>query len=243
MAERDKIVKGMAEELWRRANGWSRRQPYAVDIPDAAFKAATDLARLYTDANESLPAMMKAFNKAMAKEDDVTYPAHSFGVLVAQAALGTYVHASLDEMFVIPTFSVEYRKRINDLTWTGDVPEQELVIAGSRVNPKGPKDFTLHPTGAFEGKEAHDFESTPHTKTVAEVRQLLGRRAKKCHRDCPGWAVFETVRGDEVQVCDECNTLQGKAVRLSDDDVAQLPEAQKALREIGAEHLEQNGRR
>lgn len=111
-------------------------------------------------------------------------------------------------------------------------------------NPKRTKiqDYTMHDRSELEGKPSHSFESAPHTKSLAEVRQLLARRRQKCHRDCPGWAVFETVRGDEIQVCDECNTLQPKAVRLSDDDVAQLPEAQKALREVVAEDLEENPR-
>lgn len=108
-------------------------------------------------------------------------------------------------------------------------------------NPKSKiQDYTMHERSELEGKESHSFEESAHTKSLAEVRQLLARRRQKCHRDCPGWAVFETSRGDEIQVCDECNTLQPKAVRLSDDDVAQLPEAQKALREVVAEDLEEN---
>lgn len=313
MSERDKIIKGMAESLWRHANGWSWRKPYAVEIPDAAIKAATDLARLYTDANEALPAMMKAFNKVIAREEDATYPAHSFGALLASAALRTSRHAVIESLFTVPAFRIEYRERLNDLTWTGDVPDQELVVAGSRVNPgdwdrdsaRGygrygyrmertlsqalaearqqgiperlmsavqdgwaaeradtvsggyidpesnptkPKDYTMREASEFAGKESHTFGEVPHTKSLAEVRNILARikRSDACSDSCPGWAVFDTNRGFEIQVCDDCMRSLPKAIRLSDDDVAQLPEAQKSLREVQAEwmeDLEENPRR
>lgn len=71
-------------------------------------------------------------------------------------------------------------------------------------------------------------------RTVEVVRAILARRATGtltlCSEACPGWAVFDTARGPEIQACDECNGLEpDPAFQLADDDVAQLPEAQGAL--------------
>jgi hypothetical protein len=115
----------------------------------------------------------------------------------------------------------------------------DTIHGGFRSNAK-PKDYTMREASEFEGKESHTFEEVPHTKSLAEVRQLLARRTKRCSRSCPGWDVFETSRGFEIQVCDECNSLQPASLQLSDADVEQLPEAQKKLREVVAENMEQN---
>jgi hypothetical protein len=68
-------------------------------------------------------------------------------------------------------------------------------------------------------------------RSVEEVRAILVRRNEGmlCSADCPGWAVFETTRGMEIQICDDCNTLAHEDDKLDDEDVAQLPEAQEAL--------------
>jgi hypothetical protein len=67
---------------------------------------------------------------------------------------------------------------------------------------------------------------------VRELRAWLAMlpRAERCAPRCPGWIVCN---GDEIQVCDECNHARaerGLCARLTDDDVAKLPEAQRALR-------------
>lgn len=83
----------------------------------------------------------------------------------------------------------------------------------------------------------------PHVKTVAETRQILAARKAKCHPRCQGWEIFNEHEGrPEIQVCDECMSELPKAVRLSDDDVAQLAEAQTALREAQARTMEENPR-
>lgn len=84
----------------------------------------------------------------------------------------------------------------------------------------------------------------PHVKSVAETRAILARIKDRCSPACPGWSVFNEHEGrPEIQVCDECNSELPKAIRLSDDDVAQLPEAQKALREAVERSMEHNPRR
>ncbi len=72
------------------------------------------------------------------------------------------------------------------------------------------------------------------TLSPAETRRriaALGRR--RC--GCPGWAIFDTARGLEIERCDEC--FYGTDVHevVSDDDVAGLPEAQAALADAVAE--------
>lgn len=130
--------------------------------------------------------------------------------------------------------SVVYRK----LTQYANANGINLLLP----NPTGPKDYEVREASAYRGKETHDLDEVPHTKTVAEVRSLLGRRRKKCSPDCPGWAVFDTdsERGLEIETCDECNMLQFRPMRVSDADVRELPEAQKALREAVAEQLHDN---
>ncbi len=54
-----------------------------------------------------------------------------------------------------------------------------------------------------------------------------------CHPDCPGWVVSESsLYGMRVECCDECWRGAPDDVRVYDDDVRQLPEAQARLREI-----------
>jgi hypothetical protein len=78
-------------------------------------------------------------------------------------------------------------------------------------------------------------DDAPYTpRTVEVVRAILARRAEGvltlCCETCPGWSVFDTARGLEIQACDECNDLEpDPAYQLADEDVAQLPEAQGAL--------------
>lgn len=76
-----------------------------------------------------------------------------------------------------------------------------------------------------------------HKKTVAEVRSILARipKAQRCHDECPAWIVSESDKyGTQVEVCDECMTSLGKALRLTDSEVAQLPEAQRELEKTSA---------
>jgi hypothetical protein len=67
---------------------------------------------------------------------------------------------------------------------------------------------------------------------AAEVRRLRAQlaalpRAARCQPRCKGWEIFN---GDTIQACDECQRARKDLglASLSDDDVAQLPEAQRA---------------
>jgi hypothetical protein len=92
------------------------------------------------------------------------------------------------------------------------------------------------------GQNPRSPDDVPHVKTVTEVRQILGKLKKKerCSDDCPGWAIFnESLGRPEIEVCDECMTALPKHLRLSDDDVAQLPEARRELKEAEARVMEE----
>ncbi len=87
-------------------------------------------------------------------------------------------------------------------------------------------------------KKPHEVH---HVKTAAETRRILAslKKADRCSDDCPGWGIFNEHEGrPEIQVCDECMTSLPKHVRLSDDDVAQLAEARRALKAAEARVLE-----
>jgi len=91
------------------------------------------------------------------------------------------------------------------------------------------------------GQNPKDPSEVEHVKTITEVRQILGKlkKADRCSDDCPGWAIFnESLGRPEIQVCDECMTALPKHLRLSDDDVAQLPEARRELKEAEARVME-----
>lgn len=64
-------------------------------------------------------------------------------------------------------------------------------------------------------------------RAIAKTRRCLARRTERCDDNCPGWAVFN---GNEIQRCDECFHDALPEARVSDDDVAMLPEAIEALR-------------
>ena len=63
--------------------------------------------------------------------------------------------------------------------------------------------------------------------SLDEIRAVLAARSP-CFPGCPGWGVYNEDAGGEVQVCIDC--FAGRELRLGDVDVAQLPEAQRALR-------------
>jgi hypothetical protein len=246
LSERSVILSGMAEQLWAAAKGGRDRAPRRV--PPAARKAAEDLARLYQDGSgKSVEEIYRQVTDAiyeawkaerathpMAGTPYESYSPSEFGGLLARAALHMGRLAPLERIVVVPTFEIDVVG--GELVWTGSIDDNP------RLNPKSkkPQDFTLHEEKDLAGKPSWSGEDIAHTKTLAEVRQLLARRTKRCSRGCPGWAVFESGRGLEIQTCDECNSMQVPAVRLSDDEVAQLPEAQKALREVSAEDLDDN---
>ena len=67
-------------------------------------------------------------------------------------------------------------------------------------------------------------------RSLTAVRVILALRQERCAPNCPGWFVATPDnRGPEVQRCDECVATNNLGDYLTDDDVAQLPEARVAL--------------
>ena len=83
-------------------------------------------------------------------------------------------------------------------------------------------------------------------RTIEEVRAILARVEFNCNEgdddctpgSCKGWDVFNDT---EVQVCDMCNSGRPADLKLTDDDVVQLPEAQEALKATTEEECEACG--
>lgn len=68
------------------------------------------------------------------------------------------------------------------------------------------------------------------TEQANDVRDALAR-LDKCSPGCKGWAIIESSRGPEIQRCDACCAhLDHTTDQITDDDVAKLPEARRALR-------------
>jgi len=89
----------------------------------------------------------------------------------------------------------------------------------------------------------------PHATKIDKVRAVLALRKETCSPSCPGWIISESDRyGWGIERCDDCNAMlqrqhpggvfldDGDVGGLTDDDVAVLPEAQKALAETLALH-------
>lgn len=230
MATVDDIIDGMAARIWYEAYGQylakrmgrssppSRRYPAP---PAAASKAALDLEQLYQAVNQqSLGALFASEKEAYARWNIGRADPNQFGRDLAMRALGTATPHGFETCIRFPVFHVTFDG--SDLAWHG---EHDAGVAQARNPPRNPP------------RDPHDV---PHVKTVAEVRRLLAK-VTPCDSQCPGWGIFNEQEGrPEIQVCDECMTSLQKSHRLSDDDVAQLAEAQKALREAQARTLEEN---
>ena len=65
--------------------------------------------------------------------------------------------------------------------------------------------------------------------TVEEVREHLALIKHPCDPTCPGWMICDGGLGSRIERCDACASTVPKNKRLSDEDVALLPEAQGAL--------------
>ena len=70
---------------------------------------------------------------------------------------------------------------------------------------------------------------TDQRKLSIIARNKLRKLTEHCDEACPGWAVFETNRGGEIQACDDC--WHGVTDRLTDDEASALPEARALLLE------------
>lgn len=87
------------------------------------------------------------------------------------------------------------------------------------------------PCATCGGERYHDDAC----ETITRTRVLLAGRAP-CAPDCPGWTIASVDRDPslEVQVCDACFHGAVLAAALTDDDVAVLPEARRALEAAAA---------
>lgn len=216
------VQRGMARELHAQVAKSRRR----VEATQGTMLAASDLMKLYADENgatfDSVVARVKhAAQKSIAQGnrnghlvDDWTDPV-SIGEVMAAAATNypgsDYARDVVSSAVKVPAFKI--RLDAGELTWEG---ESHGVPRKTSLNPS---------------KSRH-----PGTKSIVEVREILASRdpETKCHPTCQGWDVFETNReteheGFEIEVCDECNSAQPKQLKLMDEDVEQLPEAQLAL--------------
>lgn len=71
-----------------------------------------------------------------------------------------------------------------------------------------------------------DDEVQDYAVVAQHTRDKLAAIAGRCDPGCPGWAIFETDRGLDPEVCDECNEGRNNVV---DFDLDLLPEVQLAL--------------
>ena len=70
-------------------------------------------------------------------------------------------------------------------------------------------------------------------RSIPTVRQILRKLTWRCDDNCRGWIIADSdQRGLEVQRCDDCCATRSKEEALCDEEVAQLPEAQRALKRI-----------
>jgi hypothetical protein len=203
----------MTQELWAHAWEADGSRPPAKrprGVPGAIKKATRDLVKIYGDVND-VDSMTALYRKARdvgfeSKDRPGAAGAYSFGRWLVDVAVGK----SVTWMSIPPMPSIK-------------TPQFKIAFDGETISWDGDSEPAL-------------ARSNPHeSKTLAETREILAGRTEKCYPTCQGWEVFETdtERGDEIQVCDECMSYLPKAQRLSDDDVAQLPEAQLALAKHG----------
>lgn len=68
---------------------------------------------------------------------------------------------------------------------------------------------------------------TARQRTLAIRAHAKLRRLVPCSDGCPGWAIFETSHGMDIESCDEC--WSGVPDGLLDEEAAAMPEAQTLL--------------
>lgn len=69
-------------------------------------------------------------------------------------------------------------------------------------------------------------------RPIEEVQEILARQVDHCAPGCPGWIVMGSMT---IQRCDACMAINRRrgVPALRDADVAELPEAQRALQGPG----------
>jgi hypothetical protein len=173
------VKNGIAEAIWRHANGYSWRKPATVDTPPAALKAADALVELYEGMNnETVDAMHRRFTKECKKEDTDTYPAHSFGALLAHVALRTSRQAMIEALFEVPHFQVSLEN--GELAWEGGADddtysEHEVLGRSHARNPSG--QFTAKGERMYEDVRAeYEAKGDPRARELA-ARTVYARAA------------------------------------------------------------------
>lgn len=235
MSRRSDIVQGMASQLWYEAAGRHSAQRDGLSTEEAA----RDLVKLYEAANsDTITSIVDRFEAAdlpgsarrRGDRPKRKIGDEAVGRLLASYAIHTVSYFGDDTLQIwniaglkTPTFSI--KKVGHTIEWDGDQDDRRPVVR-MKDNP------------------------SRKPRTVVEVREILASRdpESKCYETCQGWEVFDTDGAEgheefEIQVCDECNGNQPKHLKLRDDDVEQLPEAQlalaKTLERIDAEEREE----
>jgi len=142
---------------------------------------------------------------------------------------------SLAQMIAANAEDVELCDRLRamrpgDKIWTGGGAAASGWVKCVPFDPDDPPEGQEDPARR-EARRA--MRRRNPARSVAEVRELLNlRRPKdKCSKDCPGWIVSESNEyGLVVESCDECNHKLPDAIKVTDFDVEQLPEAKAELR-------------
>lgn len=240
MIELRTIADGVAYALWEHAWDASHASSGGLPWPPPApvKKAARDLLDLYEKINDDKAA-------ALAKTEGAR-DLGEFGDVLARAALGDRHSTRYQVVRSLKTGRTKSRKTIPAAAYAKQfkhtkVPTFEIELVGDDLFWQGgaSEGTTYSPHEGFgrgkaNPKQPHEVQ---HTKTVAETRRLIAKM-DHCSKGCQGWDIFDTNRGFEIQVCDECNSSLSKAQQLADVDVAQLPEAKKALAEANETYAE-----
>lgn len=240
------------EAIYVSLNGKTLRQLYAMDGGNDAGDFGYRLAWQALHAKDDLRKMNQLGSAAikvphfivMLVGNELTWeggtedaPGKLFG---RKERVNPYSEAQLDE-----DLGIESNPRRRRGGWvihkigTPEYPDDSSLYwseeEGAYLDYMAATRYTTKPS-AIRGGELEPFGgkrnpcgSNP-TKTVAETRKLLAARPWKCSPTCPGWAVFdEGTDRVAIQRCDECMEEVPKHLRVSDDDVAQLPEAKAEL--------------
>lgn len=65
--------------------------------------------------------------------------------------------------------------------------------------------------------------------TIKKTRALLADRAYRCDPGCRGWDVYDEDTKPSVHLCQPCQARNPSLARMTDEDVAALPEAREEL--------------
>lgn len=124
------------------------------------------------------------------------------------------------------------RIRIDSLApWVGDLERGRHKRSGEGIVTPALAAALIRAGRSYTRREIRDLIQARADERCAALRvQLAALPAdQRCDPECPGWVVdAPTLR---IQVCDDCATARGDGV--TDQQVAQLPEARLARRAAG----------